>query len=128
MSAVPATRERVAATPRYRVVTRRKTSVVPAVLTRCFAFATIACAAYAGSTLMGMVKMEQARNAARLAGIKSAAVTERARILKAEVDGLKDFDSIGRWASANGFLAPGQTALPRPPIASIPEDNGAQAQ
>ncbi|MBX3118725.1 MAG: hypothetical protein KF784_06640 [Fimbriimonadaceae bacterium] len=99
-----------------------------AVLVRCLAFSTIVGAVYAGSTLLGMVKMEQARNAARLAGIKSAAVSERSRILKVEVDGLKDFDAVGRWAAANGFLAPGQSALPKTAIAQVSEVGGAQTQ
>lgn len=128
MSAVPVTRERVVTTPRYRVVTRRKTSVLPSVMVRCLVFAIVAGSAYAASTLFGMVKMEQVRNGARLAGIKAAAVTEKSRILKSEVDGLKDFDAVARWAYANGFVAPGQNATMNPAIAHAPEADGAQNQ
>ncbi len=127
MSAVPVTRERVVATPRYRVVTRRKPSAIAAVATRCLAFTVIAGAAYAASTLYGMVKMEQARNTARLATIKSASVSERSRILKSEVDALKDFGAVERWALSNGFIAPGATE-PADTLAHAPEAGGAPNQ
>lgn len=81
------------------------------VMVRIIVFFATMSVAYAGSTLVGMVGMEQARNNVRLATVKAQNVAERSRILKAEVDSLKDFDAIGRWAVANGFVAPGQNLV-----------------
>lgn len=115
--ALPAAPPRVAI--RARVVERsvpgRPTKSSGEVLNRIVAFAFILGVTYVGSTLMGYVALERARQGVRQGAERAAFARAEARLARVSIENLTDPAMLHAWADAHGFVAGGALEAPKSP-------------
>lgn len=109
MSSVPASRSTRAQSAR-RVNTRAKARTADAViayaLTRTILFGVVAVAVFFGSSMLGQVKMEQARKEGLRVRVRLANATAATDMLRRRVNELTDPMELRTFASARGFVRP----------------------
>jgi hypothetical protein len=105
MSAAPATRTLRPVSIGIRTTARPRAAWGARFLARSAAFGALAGLAFFASSLLGQVKLEEARREEASARARSLAARQQSRTLQASVDRLARFDSVRDWAIAGGFVA-----------------------
>lgn len=101
---------------RARVVRRPKAIPLSAteVLNGIVAFAAIFGVVYVGSTLLGYVGLERARQTARHGADRAAFARSQAEAARASIEALTSPNALGAWATTHGFAPAAPITLSKP--------------
>lgn len=106
MSAVPIYRPHIETRPQLKVVSGVRPSLGKRIVAEALGFSVIVLFVFGASSLLGHVKVEEARRDGIRAEQRMKVATNAQSILANQIEALSNTDQLKRWALNNGFVAP----------------------